>query len=157
MIVSCNPEGKPNVMTAGWTMVVSDDPPMVAAFIGKSRFTHGRIESTGQFVYTYPGADMEHEMLYAGTHSGRNVDKFDVLDLATSPADKVKPPLLTKALACFECRVEEKIDRGSHTMFVGRVVGAHANDKDVPRLYNLGAGRNGKRVFEGLPHPEKND
>ena len=151
MIVSCGRAGKPNAMTASWTMRVSDDPPMVAVSIGKRRYTHGLIRATRQFVYVYPGADMQREMHYCGTHSGRYEDKFKALKLATQPAKKVRPPLLSKALAAFECTVVGEMDDGSHTIYVGRIEAAYVSDKDVPRIYNLGTVRGRARVFKALP------
>ncbi|NQU11164.1 flavin reductase family protein [bacterium] len=150
MIASCDQEGNPNVMPAGWTMRVSDDPPMVAVAIGKTRFTHGLIRATGQFAYGYPGADMEQEMYYCGTHTGKKVDKFAELNLATQPAKKIKPPLLSKWVAAFECQVVGELDYSSHTIFIGRIEAAHVSDQKVPRIYNLGAGPDGQRVFRGL-------
>ena len=89
LIVSCGKDGKPNVMTAGWTMLVADDPPMIAVAIGKSRYTHGLISATKQFVCAYPGSDMENEVMYCGTRSGSRVNKFEELKLQTQPAAKV--------------------------------------------------------------------
>jgi len=154
LIVSCGKDGKPNAMTAGWTMLVSDDPPMIAVAIGKSRYTHGLISSVKQFVYVYPGADMEHEVMYCGTKSGRRQDKFEALKLQTQPATKVKPPLLSKCLAAFECTVAREVDDGSHTIFVGRIEAAHVSDKRVPRLYNLGRSRR-QAVLKGLEAADK--
>lgn len=154
MVVSCDENGRPNAMTAGWTFIASEQPPMVAVAIGKARFTHSRLERVKEFVYVYPGQDMTHEMLYCGTKSGRDVDKFKALNLDTQPARKVKPPLLTKAVACFECTVAKELDYGSHTLFVGQIEAAHVSEKTVPRVYNLGAGEDGHRVFRGLGGPE---
>jgi flavin reductase (DIM6/NTAB) family NADH-FMN oxidoreductase RutF len=150
MIVSCDGDGKPNVMTAGGTMRVSDDPPMLAIMISKGAYTHGLIRASKQFVYGYPGEDMEYEMLYCGTHTGGEVDKFKEARLATQPAKKVRPPLLQKWLAAFECTVVGETDYGGHTIFIGRIEAAYVSDKQVPRIYNLGADTDGKRVFKGL-------
>ena len=154
MIVTCGEDGKPNAMTAGWTFVVPGDPALAVVAINKKNFTHSRLAEVKEFVYVYPGADMVREMLYCGTHSGRDEDKFEALGMQTQPALKVKPPLLSKALACFECKVAAEIDHGSHTIFVGRIEAAHTSDKDVPRVYNMGRDEDGERVFKGLPEAE---
>lgn len=154
MIVTRGADGRLNAMTAGWTFVVPGETPLAVVAVMKTHFTHGLLAETKEFVYVYPGADMEREMLYCGTHSGRDEDKFKALGLQTQQARKVKPPLLTKALACFECKVAAELDYGSHTIYVGRIEAAHVSDKDVRRVYNLGRDEAGERVFGGLPQPE---
>ena len=150
MIVSRHGSSRPNAMTAGWTMRVSDDPPMMAAFIGRSRHSHGLIAPSREFVCAYPGADMEHEMLYCGTRSGRDVDKFKALGLETQAASKVRAFLLAKALANLECRVVAERRYRRHTIFVARIVAAHVSQKKLPRVYNLGRDLRRRRVFKGL-------
>ena len=150
MITACDENGKPNAMTAGWTMRVSDDPPMLAVAIGKSRYTHDLVRRSREFVCGYPGADMEAEMLYCGTHTGRNVDKFREANLAIQPGKKVRLPLLAKWQAAFECRVAAELDLGSHTLFIGTIETAHVSDRQAPRLYNLGPAPGGRRVFQPL-------
>ena len=50
LIISCDTEGKPNIMPAGWTMSTSFMPPMLAISIGHQRYTHKLITETGEFV-----------------------------------------------------------------------------------------------------------
>jgi len=150
MVTSCDEDGKPNAMTLGNSMRVSDDPPMVAVMIAKGHHTHKLIRSVNEFVYGYPGADMDQEMLYCGTHTGKEVDKFAAVDLAPKPASTVRPPLLGRWLAAFECTVAREVGYGSHTIFVGNVQAAHVSDKGTPRIWNWGAGDDGERVFRPI-------
>lgn len=148
LVTSVGSNGVPNIITIGWTMYCSGSPPMVAIAVGKTRHSHALISETRQFVYAFPGADLEKEMLLCGTRSGRDMDKFKETGLTAVPASKVKPPLIGECLANFECEVEQAIDTGSHTIFVGRIVAAWTSERagTVPRLFNLG-----RRQFKGLP------
>lgn len=155
MIVSRDSTGKPNVMPAGWTMRVSDDPLMVAAAVGRDNYSHRLIAGAKEMVYCYVGADMAEEVLYCGTHTGRRVDKFAAAKLATQPAKTMQTPLLAKALACLECKiVAQAIYQYGHTLFVGQVQAAWVSDKDQPRLFNLGRDESRRHVFKGLPAAE---
>ena len=68
-----------------------------------------------------------------GTQSGRTVDK-----LASIPwrPGKTGAPLLTDALAHFECRLVSDMDAGDHRLVLGRVVdGAIVGAAGDPLIY----------------------
>jgi flavin reductase (DIM6/NTAB) family NADH-FMN oxidoreductase RutF len=44
-------------------------------------------------------------------------------------------PLLQQALAVIECQLVNKLPGGDHTIFVGQVIAAHANDQLRPLVY----------------------
>ena len=138
--------GKPNIIPLGWSMITSFVPPMMAISIGHSRYSHEIINKTKEFILAYPNEDMGKEVLYCGTHSGREVDKFKETGLKSSPAKLVKPPLLTEAVANFECKVVSQSDTGDHTIFAGEVVTAYVSSEKKRRLYTLDKDRN----FGGL-------
>lgn len=148
LVTSVGAMGKPNIITMGWSMFCSGNPPMVAISVGKTRHSHKLISETKEFVYTFPGEDLEKEMLYCGTHSGRDVDKFKETGLKAVKARSVKPPLIEECIANFECQVVGEYDTGDHTIFVGKILAAWISEKarDKRRLFNLGS-----RKFGGLP------
>jgi len=80
---------------------------------------------------------MGKEVLYCGTHSGRDVDKFKETGLVAVPAKNVRPPLIEECVANFECRVVGEIETGDHTIFVGEIVAAHVSGEKKRRLYNV--------------------
>lgn len=146
MATSVDKNGKGNAMPLGWSMITSGRPPMLAISVGHKRHTHKLIEECGEFVLAFPAADQEEPMLFCGTHSGRDVDKFKESGFKALPAKKVKPPLIAGCVANFECKVVGKLSTGDHTIFVGEVVTAHIEDEAKVRLYNLGG-----RRFKGIP------
>jgi len=147
LVVSCNRNGKANVMPAGWSMDTSIDPPMWAVSVGKTRHTHKLISQTDEFVVVFPSEKHKDDILYTGTHSGRNVDKFANCSLKPIPARKVRPPLIEDSVACLECKVRGKLVTGDHTIFAGEIVAAHVSQEYKHRVYNVG-----KRVFKVLPN-----
>jgi len=141
LVVSCDAEGKPNVMPAGWSMITSRSPPMLAVSIGHGRYTHKLIEETGEFVIAFPNEEMMNLIKYTGSCSGRDVDKFAEYGIETVKSRYVKPPLIKDAVACFECKVRGKFMTGDHTIFAGEVLASYISEKYRNRLYNFGDGK----------------
>jgi len=141
LIISCDAEGRPNVMPAGWSMVASGRPPMLAVSVGHGRYTHKLIEETGEFVMAFPSEEMKSLIEYTGSCSGRDVDKFTKYNIETIKSKHVKPPLIKDAVACFECKVRGKLTAGDHTIFAGEVLASYISDENINRLYNFGDGK----------------
>ena len=139
LVVTIDERKKINVITLGWTMLCSHQPPLVAIAVGLTRYSHEALSRGDEFVLAFPGEDMAEEALYCGTHSGRDVDKIAETALALAEAREVSVPLLADAVANFECRITDRLKTGDHTIFVGQVV-AHRNENPPRRLFTLGPG-----------------
>jgi flavin reductase (DIM6/NTAB) family NADH-FMN oxidoreductase RutF len=136
--VSVDSEGRADIISLGWCMPTSFDPAMIAISVGKTRYSHQLISESREFVLAFPSEKMGEEVLYCGTHSGRDVDKFKETGLVAVPAKKVRPPLIEGCVATFECKVVGEIETGDHSIFVGKIVAAHVSEETKRRLYNLG-------------------
>lgn len=123
--------GKPNVMPAGWAMIVSGNPPMFAVAVGHKRYTHKIIKNQKEFVISFPGPGMERIISYCGSHSGRDVDKFAETDLKAISADEVDAPLIAGCTINLECVLKGELETGDHTVFAGEVVASHI-EEDLP-------------------------
>ena len=145
LAVSISKDGKPNIITLGWNMPTSFKPPMVAISVGLTRYSHKLISESGEFVLAFPSEGMEDALLFCGTHSGRDVDKFKATGLTPVKAKYVKPPLIAEATVNMECRVVGSIRTGDHTIFVGEILAAYVSDEDKPVLFNVG-----NWVFKGF-------
>lgn len=143
LVTSVDEDGKANVMTIGWCMLTSFDPYMVAISVYKERYTYSLISQNREFTLAFPTVDMKEEVLYCGTHSGRDVDKLKGSNLKTRPAKRVKPPLIDKCNVNLECKVLNQIDTGSNTLFIGKILAAYTSDKKKKGLYCFGADRYG--------------
>lgn len=112
---------------------------MIAVAINNKRYSHRLIKEGGQFVVAFPTLGMGPDILYSGTHSGREVDKFAHLDLELTVAAKVNVPLVVGAVANLECRLVKQILTGDHTIFVGEITTAHVDDEAPGLLVNFGS------------------
>ena len=148
ILVSCvDKAGKENAITLAWSMPVSINPPMVVISIAPRRYSHQLIEETKEFVVNIPTMGIVQETLFCGRRSGRTYDKFKETRLTTLPAKMVKPPTIKECVAHLECKLEEQITVGDHTLFIGRVLTAYANKgvfdknfdvKKVKPIYHMG-------------------
>ena len=148
VLVSCVDEaGKANVITLAWSMPVSINPPIVAISIAPKRYSHQLIEKTEEFVVNVPTMGIVRETLFCGRRSGKTYDKFKETRLTPLPAKMVQPPIIKECVAHLECKLHQQITVGDHTLFIGRVLTAYADDgvfdnkfdlKRVKPIYHMG-------------------
>jgi flavin reductase (DIM6/NTAB) family NADH-FMN oxidoreductase RutF len=138
VLVSCvGKNGKINVLPLAWAMPTSRNPPLVATSVAPSRYSHGLIEETGEFVVNLPTVDIIKETLACGRSSGRNHDKFTETCLTPIQARKVKAPIVKECVAHLECKLRNQFKTGDHTIFVGEIVEAYANKGVFTDTYNI--------------------
>jgi len=128
MVTCVSKEGKPNIITLAWVGTVCSEPPMVSISIRPSRYSHGLIEESGEFVVNIPTADLVRQTDMCGVISGRTHDKFEAAGLTAEPARLVRPPLIKECPVNLECKVKHALDLGTHDMYVGEIVAVHADE-----------------------------
>ena len=132
VLVTCQDRGgRPNIITLAWAGVVCSDPPMLSVSIRPSRYSHGIIRETGEFVVNIPPADLVRQVDLCGIISGRDRDKFAETGLTAVPSDKVAPPMVDECTINLECKVTEIIPLGVHDMFLGEIVAVHVSAEAV--------------------------
>ena len=85
-------------------------------------------------MLAYPGRDLARATQYCGSHSGRDVDKFEHAGVTAQPGRRVAAPVIAECVANLECRVVDRFATGDHSIFVGEVVAAWAQDEPGPLL-----------------------
>jgi len=131
-LVSCGCGERANIITVGFCMPVSKDPPMIACAIGQKMYSSELIQQTPEFVINVPTQEMNRQIYYCGFHSGRDVNKFKETGLTPHPSRNISPPVIRECVAHMECRVEQSLNCGDKILFIATVVGAYA-DEDVER------------------------
>jgi len=131
--------GKPNLMVASWGGLASMMPPALSVAIRPETHTHANILETGAFTVAIPRASQMETVDLLGTATGAKVDKFSLAGLTLARSGKVPAPYADEFPVVMECEVVANADLGSHTLFVGRIVGLLADDgitdgKSLPKL-----------------------
>jgi flavin reductase (DIM6/NTAB) family NADH-FMN oxidoreductase RutF len=133
-IVTTRTKEKINGMTAAWVSQVSLQPLMLMVSIAPARHTHRLIKESGYFAINTLSEDQKDLAKHFGFKSGRNVDKFEGISFSDAPKGS---PVLSDALAFFECQLSDSFKAGDHTLFVGKVTAAKILKKDKnPLIFN---------------------
>ncbi len=127
-LISCGRSGKEyNIITLAWVGVVNSAPPMISISIRPSRFSHRVIMDTKEFVINIAAAGQVDLADGCGTVSGRDVDKFKHFGLTPVQGVLQYAPLIEECPINLECVVEQTIALPSHTLFIAKVIAAHAD------------------------------
>jgi len=113
---------------------VTSDPPRVAVIINKKNLTHDFIMSSK--VYAVMILDEKVTMQFLGPfgfRTGRDINKFEKIDYKIGHTGS---PIVTEnTLSMIEAQVIEYIDLGTHTIFIGDVVGSEVLKAGNPLTY----------------------
>ena len=130
VMVSCQrKDERPNIITVAWAGTICSDPVMVSISVRKERFSHRIIAETGEFVINLVTQDLVYATDYCGVKSGRDVDKFKMMNLTPVAINGVKAKAIGESPLSLACRVKEIKELGSHDMFIAEVVGVMVDDK----------------------------
>jgi len=121
LVTAFSPDGRPGGMAATWHTPLSFDPPLYGVAVAPERHTHSLIEGSGAFAVNFLPWGLLEALHTCGRVSGRDVDKIAVLGLSVEEGIRARVPLVSEAYAALECTLEESLELGDHTLFVGRV------------------------------------
>ena len=130
VLVSCvDPASrKPNVITIAWATPLSINPPLVGISVAPRRHSHELILRAKEFVINIPTVEILDKAVKCGKTSGRRYDKFSEFGLTPSPARSIKTPAIEECVAHLECKLTDQVTTGDHTLFIGEVVAAYADE-----------------------------
>jgi flavin reductase (DIM6/NTAB) family NADH-FMN oxidoreductase RutF len=122
-----------NLMTLNWATQVSSDPKLVGIGVEKSALTHGLIERGRAFSVCI--LSREDRAIVRKFTKPVEADSPDTLNGFPCRTGRTGAPILTQAVAAFECEVRHAVDVGSHTFFIGEIVDAgFQQPEDTPVL-----------------------
>ena len=138
VIVSCiGNNTKPNITTIAWAMPTSINPPLIAISIAPGRHSHKLIVESGEFIVNIPTLELLQAVYACGSLTGRSFDKFKKTNLTQMPGKKVKVPAIRECIAHLECKVDDQLVTGDHTIFVGKILEAYADMGIFAETYDL--------------------
>jgi flavin reductase (DIM6/NTAB) family NADH-FMN oxidoreductase RutF len=134
-------------MTSSWGGICCSHPPCVAVSLREATLTYHNILHNQAFTVGSVSRKHLEAADYIGLVSGRDHDKFRDTGLTPLKSECVHAPLASELPFSLECRLFQHYKLGSHTIFVGEILGI-LTDEDV-----LGS----KSVLgpKGLPDIEK--
>ena len=125
VLVSSAWQGKTNIMTMGWHMMIGFTPALFGCYIDESNHSYAMVRRSGECVINVPTSDLVDTVVGIGNCSGADTDKFAAFGLTAVAADLVAAPLIAECYASFECRLADARPNPSHPLFIWEVVKAH--------------------------------
>nr|WP_234317960.1 flavin reductase family protein [Streptomyces rimosus] len=132
------PRGEDVGMTATAFLSVSLAPPLVMVSVRNDSRMDDLLERQPLWAVSVLSEGQRH---IAGRFAMKNriSDRLLFQDIPTEQGEATGAPLIGGALARLECRTEQRVPAGDHTLVIGRVLTAHTAGEDRgPLMYFRG-------------------
>ena len=130
-IVSTLDGKRPTGCTANSIMQITSSPATVAVSINHDNYTNKCIEASGQFAVSILREDSDPGIIGTfGFQSGKTVNKFE----QTAYEDKCGLPIVTDSCGYMCCKVIDKLETSTHTIFIGEITDGDVFD-GTPMTY----------------------
>ena len=114
-----------NAMTTSWITQLSMDPVLIGIGVDNHALTCRLIDTGGSFtVNLWPSEDTR---VFVKFSKPATKEDMTLNGRAISTAS-TGAPIFDEALAWMDCAVRQRIDLGTHTLFIGEVVDAAVNE-----------------------------
>jgi flavin reductase (DIM6/NTAB) family NADH-FMN oxidoreductase RutF/rubredoxin len=133
-VVSSRWNDKADGQIVNTVIQVTAEPPRIAVSINKQNLTHELISHSGLFSISI--LDEATPLTFIGLFgfkSGRDVDKLS--QVKCKAGVNQCPIVLEHGLAALEVKVRDRLDVGTHTIFVGDVIRGEVLRKGTPLTY----------------------
>lgn len=131
-LITTRHAGERGGLTATAVCSVSAEPPSLLICVNRKTGTCASIGESGFFnINLLRDPSSELAMRFAGAGGATGEEKFTAGDW---DEDTRGLPILKDALVAFCCEVREKVDAGSHAIFIGQIVDIRLGE-GVPLLY----------------------
>jgi flavin reductase (DIM6/NTAB) family NADH-FMN oxidoreductase RutF len=135
LYIICSKKGKKiNGQIVNALFQVTAEPQTIAVSINKKNLTHEFIENSKAFTVSVLSENTPLQFIGTfGFKSGRDIDKFK--DIRYKLGKTHIPIVLDNSLAYVEAKVIDKIDVGTHTIFIANVEDGEILTEDKPMTY----------------------
>lgn len=131
-IITASYGGKDNGQTANTCFQITSEPVQIAIGVNKNNYTHELITQSGKFgvsILDQNGHDLARRF---GYKSGRDINKFEGIKAHRGHSGVMLPD---GVLAAMEVEVVNKMDTGTHTLFLGKVTAGEFFGNGEPMTY----------------------
>ncbi len=134
-VVTVGRGGAENALTVSWATPASFDPPMFLVAVDRLHYSVDFVKSTRNFTVNVLAEGQEK---LAGQFARQAMQGEDKLAGVARREGQTGSPILTDAVAYFDCELAFYVEAGDHFLLVGRVVDA-AVLRDGRALLGVGA------------------
>lgn len=134
IVSSVDKKGKINGFVGNALTQVNSEPPTFALVVSKNNLTHTYIEESNLYSISILSIDTPLSLIgLFGFKSGRNVEKFKGINYKL--AENGVPYLTDFSLGYIVCETFNKIDMGSHTIFLSSLLDCDIIKDGEPMTY----------------------
>lgn len=127
-VISTENEGGLYGFTATAVCSICAEPPTLMIAVNRTARTHAHITRKSAFAVNIMAEDQKD----VADLFGRKAD--DVFDSVPHRISENGVPVIREAAATIECRIDQVLDVGTHSLFFGRIERAEASGK-APLIY----------------------
>ena len=143
---------RPTGCTANSAMQITSSPATLAVSINHDNYTNSCIEKTGFFSCSILAETSDPGLIGGfGFRSGKDCDKFEGVEFKIS----VGVPVILDSCGYVVCKVIDRMETSTHTVFLGEVIEGEVFKKDAPMTYayyhNVIKGKSPKNAPTYLP------
>lgn len=133
-ILGANDGSKKNACIINTCTQLTSEPARISITVLKSNLTHDMIDKSNTFSISVLGKHASLDTIARfGFKSGRDTDKLEGI---AYEIDSLSNPVIKQdSIAIMSCKVAQKIDLGSHTLFISDVLEAEKIDSHEPITY----------------------
>lgn len=125
--------GKPVGCITNSNTQITSSPATVSVSVNHDNYTAECIEKSGLFGFTVLSVDSDPEIIGKfGFFSSKDTDKFSGFEYDV----KEGVPVLADGCAYAVCRVIDKMETSTHTVFLGEVIDADTLKQSEPMTYS---------------------
>lgn len=107
-------------------MQVTSSPATIAVSLNHHNYTNGCVSATGKFAVSILAEQSDPSLIGGfGFRSSRDLDKFE--GVPTGEAEGL--PVLKGVKGYFVCRVIDRMETSTHTVFLGEVIAAEVEEE----------------------------
>jgi flavin reductase (DIM6/NTAB) family NADH-FMN oxidoreductase RutF len=123
VITGLSPDRHPHGFTIGSFTSVSLDPPLVGFFPQVDSETWAQMADAGSFCVNVL-SDQQSDLCWKFAKAGTEATRFEGVEWHPAPSGA---PVLERAVAWIDCRVEHVYEMGDHYFVLGRVTALDAD------------------------------
>lgn len=132
-IVSTLDGERPTGCIANSAMQITSTPATIAVSVNHDNYTNNCIENSGVFAVSILSEESDPGLIGRfGFQSGKDVDKFDGIESVVKEGVSV----VADASSYIVCKVINKMETATHTVFLGEVIDADVLTQKTPMTYS---------------------
>ncbi|MGD0960603.1 MAG: flavin reductase family protein [Methylomonas sp.] len=129
-VIAVKDKEREHAFTAAWVMQASFDPPLLAFSINPQHYSYRILKNGGQCSINV----LAKAQLAIAAHFGDSSIRDKMAGYRWRPAQS-GAPVLSEALAYFDCVVSHSTSAGDHEIVICRVLDAHVLHAGAPMCY----------------------